>query len=598
MRTVLNKFITLSLILLMIVSCAKSQQILTKKQLARILIDNAKFDCEKVTCLIDAKIMDKNIKLDSANDYEFTLSLLSSFYLNELVKEDEIIKKLLSDYINEEAYLTKIILKVISLKDEIKPKNKLTFNQFYEVSDFSDLSNYQIGDILKLKNEEIYKRIDENNNLIDLSIEELIKEIELEDEFEVDFEKAEIIPYADVSVYQDPKITRLVNPLTSLKGFKVDFKANSNNLRINVSKKTKFGVIFFDADVYDFKPKIKLFKTAKQNSSYIKLGYKINSEFGFKRISYKRLALDILNNANNKIINDLNANYEPDEVEAEIPLATMKIPIPKLPIISLSLSLVLNLYASGKAVLNYKLNHNFGYESINGINRFFNDFNHDLQSNINASLSVGLGLDLALRALGQKIANFQVIGGVKSYFKNQILVNDQLKDTNLDANYITTQQVPNLVLCSELSNYLSLKLKLNSSSSLLSRLGLKFEFDLFKDKIQLFGKKRIYQNLIEVSKCPANINEKLVKNKELIINSDRLELIKYHKALNVNEIYEIEFKSIPKGINLNDLRISANNDLVSIKGLKITALKSGNSIITIETKDQKFKQQINILIRK
>lgn len=150
--------------------------------------------------------------------------------------------------------------------------------------------------------------------------------------------------------------------------------------------------------------------------------------------------------------------------------------------------------------------------------------------------------------------------------------------------------------CGDISLNWLLEFRINTSKTLLYKLGFWYKKEILNEKNQLFGNKTHIENFVLVDKCTRKDRLKKTKN-NTIINSDKILLERYSKVIVLNESYNIEIKALPNGYSTSDLiYTSKDNSIVSISNGTVSALAIGACQIVISTSDGKYSTSLNILV--
>lgn len=637
MRQVLIRLLVITTLFLMSVGCNNKKTFLRKDFIVELE------EKLKINNALKFNIIEKNDNLNEILRKDFMLYCLVNFINspNKITKKENFddhlkIAKELNLNLDERNFdsviykkdLEKYFLKALEIKNNKKFENNYNVKFKKEIKEILNpkidgdklYGNYDGYEYVSYKfdNEIIVKKIEKKDGyylLKEVELNEIIDEMDIEGEFELNFENSVIVPLNEVNVknrfikndnLEEISFNKLQNTF-NIQDYEIGYRFSKDSLNVNVSNNTKNGIFFAEFNIFSIKPQIKLKKDFKTSYNYLKLGFNTSEHFGFKRRNYKRLYGDFSNFKGDDLLEKLSNSFkkEKDVIEKQIPLFDLKVPIPNLPLLNLYLRFGINIYTSGRVELNFNTKHLVGFENHNDGIRIVNDFEKDIDVLANASASSTINISLGVSSLGKRLADLRVDSGIKGEINNTLHLYDDLNNdlqikSQMPADYLveTLNGNSEVKVCSELSLFWVLKLAFNSSGTLLNDLGITRTIDIFKDEQQVLKNKLYLENLQVVEKC--NIKRNLITKKEKNkTDSNKITLKTYHKAIKIDEEYKIEIIDLPKEYTFEDLRFEVNNkDIAEVKTNGIVkALKSGVCIVRIYTNDHKYNQSINILVK-
>ena len=434
--------------------------------------------------------------------------------------------------------------------------------------------------------------------------------LDIEDSFEIDFTKAEVISYGDEESslnYRNNYYTLLSsnNHVFNKDGFRISYTLNRSGIDVHISKNVKGLNVYCDASINNVKPTFKW--KAKEDdlkNSYFKISFNSTEELGLSTGKYGNYHLKFKDLDKSSFRSLLRSMVEPmdDEVEASIPICQIKTPIPELPTAFLNLDLYVKIYASGKIELVLYNTHELGYETKDGQIRFINDNTHRLDSIIQASGKAALAVNMSLEAVGMRLCDIEVDGGLKAVLQSILHMYDDegnLESHDSNIAYSTLSEIskdnPNVKVCADVSLYWLLDMVINTSKTKMNKLGLSKTFHILDDDNQVFGNMHHIENGHFVKKCTYGKREGLMSMDK--VSSNKIVLDSYAEVLKINETYEIVVKGLPEGYKVTDLLYSSGDDKIArVSSGTITAVSPGSVKIKVSTKDDKYNAYVNILV--
>ena len=574
---------------------------------------------ENFSGLSDWGIVDQSDRelLDKDLDYNYlgkTISRLlesDDIGLNVLKNKGYIDRNIDGNKKVDEATAKLVIEKAV---DAINNKEIITHYDFEfkeEVKDKKD--DLKDGDIVLDDNKfYVVEKTTEDQIIYEREAEfdEVYAWLDIEDSFEIDFTKAEVISYGDEESslnYRNNYYTLLSsnNHVFNKDGFRISYTLNRSGIDVHISKNVKGLNVYCDASINNVKPTFKW--KAKEDdlkNSYFKISFNSTEELGLSTGKYGNYHLKFKDLDKSSFRSLLRSMVEPmdDEVEASIPICQIKTPIPELPTAFLNLDLYVNIYASGKIELVLYNTHELGYETKDGQIRFINDNTHRLDSIIQASGKAALAVNMSLEAVGMRLCDIEVDGGLKAVLQSILHMYDDegnLESHDSNIAYSTLSEIskenPNVKVCADVSLYWLLDMVINTSKTKMNKLGLSKTFHILDDDNQVFGNMHHIENGHFVKKCTYGKREGLMSMDK--VSSNKIVLDSYAEVLKINETYEIVVKGLPEGYKVTDLLYSSGDDKIArVSSGTITAVSPGSVKIKVSTKDDKYNAYVNILV--
>lgn len=642
MRQILNKrLIECLLIIVVLVTCysCKTKETYLKKDYLNLLSNEVglSVDDDYLTGLINFGVVkeEETINLDEELDYEFlskTVGRLLDYeddYLKHL-KDDGLIKrnKKNKDFVSKEIaediiQKTKEIInnKEFNFVYEYKENDEIKEIEDYECYNGESLisqNNYNIGDLIYLKDDDVYKKVlDKEENfyiLEDPSFEEVYEDFKIENSYEINFDDAIDIPYGTLlndEVYVNK--TRELLSASKLSnvfyehGFRISYSFSGNSLSTHISKNVNGINVFFDTTVSNVRPSYKWdYENNRLNEAYFKVDYNTVTELGVSSAKYKNYYLDFKNLDASSFLNAAKSTIKEkdDEVEANIKICEIKTPIPEIPSAYFNIEVLIKIYVSGKAEVVLSSSHVDGFEYKNGQLRLINDVDRDIDFKINASAKAALGLNFNLEAATKRLMDIELDAGIRAAVGTTLhLYDDEGNMSTMESGlpYGAVDELAkennNIKVCGDLSLNWVMDVYLNTSKTLLYKFGLNYKKSILDKDNQVFGNMTHIENGVFVKACTRKNQFRLKDKEPSTTNIDKILLDKYAAVIKVNESYSIPIKNLPEGYSKNDLVYSSkDSSIATVNDGIVYGIKRGACEITISTSDSKYNAALNILV--
>lgn len=642
MRQILNKrLIECLLIIVVLVTCfsCKTKETYLKKDYLNLLSNEVGLstDDDYLSGLIKFGVAKEEeiLNLEEALDYEFlamTIGRLLDYkddYLNRL-KEDGLIKrsKNNNDLVSKEEAKNIIskVKEIINNKKfnfvyEYKENEDIKETEEYECYDGESLishNNYQIGDLIYLKDDDVYKEVvgkeEDFYILKDAGFEEVYEDFKIENSYEINFDDAIDIPYGttvndEVYVNNDKQLlaaSKISNVLYE-KGFRISYSFSGNSISAHVSKNVNGLNLFFDTTISNVRPSYKWdYENKKLNEAYFKVDYNTVTELGVSTGKYKNYYLNFKDLDTSSFLNTAKSiiKEKDDEVEASFKICEIKTPIPEIPSAFFNIEVLIKIYVSGKAEIVLSSSHIDGFEYKNGQLRLINDVDRNVDFKINASAKAALGLNFNLEAASKRLMDVELDAGIKAAVGTTLhLYDEEGNMTSMESGlpYYAVDELAkennNVKVCGDLSLNWLMDVYLNTAQTLLYKFGLNYKKTILDKDNQVFGNKTHIENGVFVKECTRKKQVRLKDKEPSNVNIDKILLDKYAAVIKINEAYNIPIKSLPKNYSKNDLVYkSSSSDIASVNGGIVYGIKRGSSEITISTSDGKYTAALNILV--
>lgn len=475
-----------------------------------------------------------------------------------------------------------------------------------------------IGDIISfnLLDEKCFKKINDIDDrkiyLTDCEFQDIFEESDLDLETEIDFNDATIETNGSIianDYYEQASFDYRQNEI-EIKGFKLSYQIDHDQLHLKVLKKTEHGFnIYAETNIYDMKHTVR-FKHQKTNieDAYFKLDYKSNEALGIKRLKYHDLFIKDISLNQTDLLNSYLAKFQNNNIIDEIiPLLTVKFPIPDVPTMYLKFQIQLHMYANGRMEISLQNQHCMGLEIKNNHPRFFNNHQRDIDFIVKGSLGFTTRLMAIVEICRFNILDLVLEGGIKASMQTTVHLYDDQNNlqsfaSEIPLDYLNelAQENKGLHCCGDLKLNWVLDVIFNSNRSFMGKIGLGKTFNIINERNGQINppNKTHLENWHFVDQCTYQQGK---QNSEFALDqvkTDQITLNDYALVIKENSRKKIKILGLPEGYKTDDLVFESsdiNVAIVSSKGF-VSGKNHGNTIITIKTKDLKYEVKCNILI--
>lgn len=444
----------------------------------------------------------------------------------------------------------------------------------------------------------------------DATFEEIFSKLEIADSFEVDFSKAELIPYNQEdnnSSYINNKYQLLSAKSHSFNvdGYKITYNLSSSGVDVHLTKsigQTKFKA---DLSIYNVKPSISwLYKENDLKNCFFNIKMNTTEKIDVSYGKYANYYLQFKDLDSSSFLSKIKSSINPlkDNIETSIPICQIKVPIEGIPTAYLNLDLLINFSAEGNISLVLYNSHLMGFETKNGQIRFINEHDNDFDSSLSAGGKAGLTANLGIMVANSKLLDLQIDGGLKAQVKSTLYLYDDEGNLTSDESaiaYSTLQQISkensNVKVCGDVSLHWLLDLIFNTSNTMMYKLGFNKTFNILDEDAQVFGNKHHIENGHFVEQCTRKKNNKIKQANS--ISSEKIVLDSYAEVIKINETYQIKILSLPKDCQESEIKYtSLDNSIASVENGLVQGLKAGSVKIRVHSNDERFDSYVNILV--
>ena len=451
--------------------------------------------------------------------------------------------------------------------------------------------------------------------------EDVFSSINSVESFEIDFTDALIIDELDGTVLQEgafssnetPSLMASVSSLsktTTVHGYQVSYSITAKGVNASVSKTTAKGLkVLGELSVHNVKPGFR-WKTSGTTveDGYFRVDFTTSENLSASASYSNRKVSDFSKLPSSEFLSAVkNFFQEPeDTVELTLPLVHMEVPVPGSPVLTIGMSLNLNLYASGRAELSFSQENCVGMDIRNGKVREISDSNMSAQASLRASASVMGGVQMAMKLAGMPLADIVAEAGAKATVDSTVHLydsegNHNVVSTSLPADLLDECSDGNedVLVCADIKAYKSADIKLNSKSTAAGRLGCSKTIVLADEHngSLIPGLSTHMENGHFVDRCTRKDRLKGKKG-ESAVNGEALRISSYSMILSPGESKVIELTGLPPGISSKDLICQSDQpEVATVNGVTVTGHNEGSAIVTIRTTDDSYRISCTILVR-
>ena len=622
------------LVSLTLASCKASEPYLTSDYINTLVRDSGLGEGDNVEKSI-ADLIAFDIVEDNGYPEYLTYGYLA-LTLNNLIENDDlgvralkkrgIIKRVKADdeLVSEQDALDALNRAVGLINNkEIERKKEVTYKEEYKEirvyerdgNNLKTSADLKYGDLVYLEEDDcfvIVTGVHDGAYLTRLaSFDEIFESLEISDDSELDLTKAiDETTYDDSSLYVNNDCELLAGGDTrrfTKDGFNVSYKITRSSIEARISKNVDGLNFFYDISVSNLKPAyIWKFKTDNIENAYLKLDYKTVEEIGVSVGRYKDCYLDLKDLDTSSFMNLTSSmiKKKTDEVESEIKICELKVPIEGVPTLFFNVEVLAKFYTSGKAEIVIANKSSKGFENRNGKVRFINENDRDVNLKVGGSSSAAVGLNFNLEAARTYLMDIEADLGIKAKVGTTLHLYDEEGNHDkvvVDGAYSSYEELAkennDVKVCGDLSLNWMLKLRFNTPKTVLSRFGMSRDIELLNEKNQVFKNKSHIENFVFVDKCTRKDRLKTNKNDLSPINADKILLNRYSKVIKIGEPYLIEIKALPGKYSLDDLEYSSKDtSVLTVNNGVVYGAKKGASEVIVSTKDHKYSASINVLV--
>ena len=434
---------------------------------------------------------------------------------------------------------------------------------------------------------------------------------------EIDFSNAQIIDgNNDVIVDASDDVTQnmAIHNYTSsftLQDWKVTLTATSLGLKAEASKELPNGSkAFANVRLSGLKCDYQWLSEKKSlKEVYFRLSFNSEENFGVRHTSYKKLYGDFSRIDPSDFVSSVKNFFQDADhcVQKTLTLATVNVPIPNVPGLTLQVRVDMNIYVSGRIEFTMHQSHILGCEIHNGTTRLIQDMNPTHTEDIRANAKLTSALRFGLKMTGFELCNAALNAGIETSVSTDLHLYHpdgshtvEASDLPVDVADELSDGNPNVFVCADLDAHFIGEVDLNSSSSVLGKLGLSRNIPIFTSKNASLlpdGMKHL-ENFHFVKECTRKQGTAVIENNAPAVTG-KITLDRYAYAINVNGYRTIVVKGMPEGYDADELIFETSNSEVAIvsENGRVTGRSPGSAEITVSSEDGKHKAYVSILVK-
>lgn len=284
------------------------------------------------------------------------------------------------------------------------------------------------------------------------------------------------------------------------------------------------------------------------------------------------------------------------------------IPIASAGPVSISIVVKFKVSLSGSAEFVVTTQSNYGLDVKNGKLRFIKDEKKEKNVEFNAGIEATVYVGPALCVGSINIVSFGFEAGVGAEFKATFHVVDsetnlELFKENFDSDISANINIDaglKCDVCTDLKAYFILRASLDTDCLIAEAFKLSFSYEFFGKKNASFIDSH-FEDGKKVKKCTRQYIGTEGTTKEDVKNyKDSIELSAFSMTVFEGDNNAIQVIAVPKGYKSSELIYESDDTkvaTVSSKGM-VNGKKSGTAIISVYTKDKKYKTSIAVSVMK
>ena len=560
-------------------------------------------------------------------DEETEKYLLLNVFSSESYKDDDYVDsekakkaiELLTEEINNPTFEERTAM---NEKDDIVhlDEYKLDGNS---LSTDKDLKN---GDYIYLEEDNIYKKVieaEDNDYIVeDTELDDVFESIDIAGSYEVNFEDAEIIDldedFSDISI-EETDFSSYANTSYNLLSSKrhtfnkddydIAYTVSSSSIDFRITRKIREGTsMYFDTSISSIKPTYKWDDSGDDLYAFFKLNFDITNEVGVSTGKYDKYYLNYkdLDSTSFKSLLKSSVDTKRDALEATLTVCTIKTPIPNIPTATFNIDVLVKFYVSGRMEFVLENKGVTGFEIKDNNFRIIHDVERDYDYVIGASARAVAGLNFNICTVSKRLMDIEIDGGLKASVSTTLHLYDddgndsaEIVDDDYSAVYEISKENTNVAVCGDVSLNWVLEVDLNTSKSLLYKLGFSRKKTLLDKKNQLFDNLTHIENFQFVKSCTRKHKTRITTSySSTSTNSEKIILSKYSIVIIKGNSASVPIKSLPSGYSTDDLKYETSDSTVA----QVTASGTidsedlGSCKITISTSDGKYSAYLNVLV--
>ncbi|MSA71309.1 hypothetical protein GKD93_09295 [Holdemania massiliensis] len=446
--------------------------------------------------------------------------------------------------------------------------------------------------------------------------EQWLSQMQFKLDFDADWRQAEIEPYQQDNASLLPVALtswERIEPQFALArqqfevgGAQVSWSITASGIHVHAAKKLNNGATLqMDYDLSDLHPAIEW--NGSEKNGRLQLDFAMSESAGLTRGVSNTLTSDFSGIDPHDLLASLTASFTTARKEADtiIPIARIKLPVPQFPIVDLLLTLQLHCYAGGKIELLLSQEGSLGMEIRGGVLRPIHQLENRHDFIFQGSAKMTAAVQTSARAAGISLMDLLLQSGLRGVMRTTAWIDQQGQKTKTDAGELPLDHQPvqaSLQFCSDLNVHGILELEYNSSDSLAGKLGFGKMVSILNENnatLNPHGRTHL-ENGIFVDRCTRGKKTSAAEPTSVpILKTDRIELEEVQLILDPNQSAQIVVRGLPEGVSLTELIYSVEDPEIAtvVQTGKVRAVRSGDTIVTIEDASQTYQTSCHIHVR-
>ena len=451
--------------------------------------------------------------------------------------------------------------------------------------------------------------------------EELIDRIDAMGSFDADFSKAQITDLLDgtqtdqETSCSDPYIrlmsARQYSRTHVINGFTVSYSVNASGIRVEVTRTAPGGLtVFAEASLSGVHP------VYQWNSSrgsveygYFRIDCSTNESFSAGRSAFAYGQANVKDIDAARLLESLKEAFSRgrDTAALDVPLCTLRIPVPEVPILNVVCTVSLRLDAEGKARLNLSQQHSIGMEIRSGKMRVIHHTDSTSKAALYGSSDFLTALTFSLNAASLALTDAEIEAGINADITSTVHSYDRLGNhtalqTNMPADMVADRAAgaEGILVCSDVDAVWILNMVLNSRRTLAGRYGFSKNMSLLKQgQENVFSGRQVHmENFHFVERCTRTERQKPPAYSQPP-EGEQIKIAEYVLIGKAGESRSIEIISLPADCPRSSLKfISQDSSIAQADGDGHILLKqSGSTIITVSSADGKYQVRCTVHVR-
>ncbi|MCR5450917.1 MAG: hypothetical protein K6F23_16135 [Solobacterium sp.] len=455
----------------------------------------------------------------------------------------------------------------------------------------------------------------------DADPEKLIDRIDAMGSFDADFSQAQITDLLDgiqmipETSFSDPHIRLMSEKQFSrthvINGFTVSYTVNASGIRAEVTRTSPGGLaVFAEASLSGVHP-VYQWNSSRGNVEYgyFRVDCSTNESFSAGRSQFASGQANVKDIDAARFLESLKEAFSKgrDTAALDVPLCTLRIPVPEVPVLNIVCTVSLRLDAEGKAKLNLSQQHSIGMEIRSGKMRAIHHTDSTSKAALYGSSDFLTALSFSLNAAALSLTDAVIEAGINADITSTVHSYDRQGNhtalqTKLPADMVAdhASEAEGILVCSDVDAVWILNLVLNSPSTLAGRYGFSRNVSLLKPgQENVFPGRHIHmENFHFVDRCTRTERQKPPAYSQPP-ESEQIRIKEYVLIGEAGDSRSIEIISLPADCSRSGLRFTSQDSSIAQVNSdgNIHLKQSGSTIITVSSADGKYHVRCTVHVR-